>query len=46
MSHVTKEDELKNVKKYTYPLTGKACVNLIVTDIAVIEPTEKGLVLR
>ena len=28
------------------PLTGKECVSLIVTDIAVIEPTKEDLVLK
>ncbi|MHC4946512.1 MAG: 3-oxoacid CoA-transferase subunit B [Planctomycetota bacterium] len=46
MEHVTKNDEFKILKKCTYPLTGKECVSLIVTNIAVIEPTEEGLVLR
>jgi len=46
MEHVTRDGEFKILKKCTYPLTGKECVSLIVTDIAVIEPTEKGLVLN
>ncbi len=29
-----------------YPITGKACVSLIVTDLAVMQPTEQGLVLK
>ena len=46
MEHVTKNDEFKILEKCTYPLTGKDCVSLIVTDIAVIEPAKEGLVLQ
>jgi len=34
------------VKRCSYPLTAINCVDLIVTDIAVIEVTDKGLVLK
>jgi len=46
MTHTTKEGKPKIVKKCKYPLTARECVNLIVTDIAVIEVTKKGLLLR
>ena len=46
MEHVTKNGEFKVLKECTYPLTGKQCVDLLVTDIAVIEPTKEGLVLK
>ena len=46
MEHVTKNGEFKILEKCTYPLTGKECVSLVVTDIAVIEPTKEGLVLK
>jgi acetate CoA/acetoacetate CoA-transferase beta subunit len=46
MEHVTKDGEPKIVKKCSYPLTGKRCVNLIVTDAAVIEVTREGLLLK
>ncbi len=46
MTHTTKENEPKILKECTYALTAPACVDLIVTDIAVIEVTEKGLVLK
>jgi 3-oxoacid CoA-transferase B subunit len=46
MEHTTKQGEPKIVKQCTYPLTAKRCVNLIITDIAVIEVTDKGLLLK
>lgn len=46
MEHVTKDGKPRILKECTYPLTGKACVNLIVTDIAVMEVTDRGLVLK
>lgn len=46
MEHVTKGGQPKIVKKCSFPLTGKKCVNLIVTDLAVIEPTTEGLLLK
>lgn len=46
MKHVTKENEPRIVPECTYPLTGLRCVNMIVTDLAVIDVTERGLVLR
>jgi 3-oxoacid CoA-transferase subunit B len=46
MTHTTKEDKPKILKECTYPLTAPHCVSLIVTDIAVIEVTPEGLVLK
>ena len=46
MNHTTKEGEPRLVKKCTYPLTAVECVDLVVTDIAVIEVTKKGMVLK
>lgn len=46
MNHTTKTGEPRIVKKCSYELTAPACVDLIVTDIAVIEVSEQGLVLR
>jgi 3-oxoadipate CoA-transferase beta subunit len=46
MEHLTKQGESKIVKACTYPLTGKACVNRIYTDLAMIDVTEEGLTVR
>lgn len=46
MNHTTKDGEPRIVKKCTYPLTAVECVDLVVTDIAVIEVTKKGMVLK
>lgn len=46
MTHNTKDGKPKIVKNLTLPLTAARCIDLIVTDIAVIEVTEKGLELK
>jgi 3-oxoacid CoA-transferase B subunit len=46
MLHTTKTGEPRIVKECTYPLTAKGCVSIIVTDLAFIEVTAKGLVLK
>jgi len=46
MTHTTKNNEPKLLKECIYPLTAPRCVNLIVTDISVIEVTSDGLLLK
>ncbi len=46
MEHTTKEGKSKIVKECAYPLTARECVDLIITDLAVIEVTSDGLLLR
>ncbi|MBI2847438.1 MAG: CoA transferase subunit B [Chloroflexi bacterium] len=46
MEHNDKNGKYKIAKRCTYPLTAKECVNLIVTDLAVMEVTPKGLLLK
>ncbi len=46
MKHTTKDGQPRIVKECMYPLTGKSCVNMVVTDLGVIDVTPEGLVLR
>jgi 3-oxoadipate CoA-transferase, beta subunit len=42
MEHVTKDGQHKLVRTCSYPLTGKACVSRVYTDLAVIDVTPRG----
>lgn len=44
--HVTRTGEPKIVRECVYPLTARKCVNLIVTNLAVIEVVKEGLLLK
>ncbi len=46
MTHTTKDNQPKILHKCTYELTAPQVVDLIITDIAVIEVTPDGLVLK
>jgi 3-oxoacid CoA-transferase B subunit len=46
MEHTTRQGQPRIVSECSYPLTAEKCVNLIVTNLAVIEVTEGGLVLK
>ena len=46
MEHTTREGQPKIVNELSYPATTKGKVNMIFTDLAVLEVTPQGLLLR
>ncbi|HJN92383.1 MAG TPA: 3-oxoacid CoA-transferase subunit B [Dehalococcoidia bacterium] len=46
MQHTTRDGASRIVRTCGYPLTAPSCVDLIVTNLAVIEVTSDGLLLR
>lgn len=46
MQHKNKAGQSKILKKCSLPLTGVKCVNKVVTDLAVMDFTDQGFILR
>jgi 3-oxoacid CoA-transferase subunit B len=46
MQHTNPKGESKLLPKFTLPLTGLACVKKVVTELAVLEITPDGFLLK
>ncbi|MGX4695402.1 3-oxoacid CoA-transferase subunit B [Streptomyces sp. JNUCC 63] len=46
MKHTAKDGSPKSVRECTLPLTGKACVHRVITDLGVFDITGESVVLR
>lgn len=46
MTHTTKDGKPKIVSTLTYPVTGFKCVSMIITNLCVLDVTDKGLLLK
>jgi 3-oxoadipate CoA-transferase, beta subunit len=46
MQHCSNKGDVKIVEECTYPLTAPRCVDRIYTDLAIIDVTDDGLVVR
>jgi 3-oxoacid CoA-transferase len=46
MEHRDSRDRAKLVRQCTYPLTGPACVSIVVTDLAILRRAPEGFILE